>query len=140
MTKKFITNIIAIKNQSDVLSFIALKKLEKDGHLVERYTYWKEKGIKNLCVIVNVGKNKLNEAYLATSGLGGNHWTCFLVEFSSTGIFYYDSLAWSAPPNLLLKLKFLTSLIKVNYPNMKDFEIHAVNKDNEENVFFISQS
>ena len=26
-------------------------------------------------------------------------------------------------------------LIKVNYPDMQDFEIHAVNKDTEKNVF-----
>ena len=40
------------------------------------------------------------------------------------------------PPNFLLKLKFLTSLIKTNYRNMQDLEIHAANKDTEKNVFF----
>ena len=118
-----------------VLSFVALKELEKGGHLVERCTYWKGNGIQNLCVIVNVGRNKLNETYLATSRLTGNHWACFLVAFSSTDIFYCDSLAWPAPPNLLLKLKLLTSLIKVNYWDMPDFEVHVVNKDTEKNVF-----
>ena len=132
---EFITKINGIGNQSKVLSFVALKELEKGGHLVERYTYSKENSIQNLCVIVNVGRNKLSVTYLATSGLTGNHWACFLVEFSSTDVFYCDSLAWPAPPNLLLKLKFLTSLIKVNYPDMPDFEIHVINKDTEKKVF-----
>ena len=91
--EEFITKINAIGNQSKVLSFIALKEL------VEHYTYWKEKGIQNMCVTVNVGRNKLNETYLATSGLASNHWACFLVEVSSTEIFYWDSLAWPASPN-----------------------------------------
>ena len=112
-----------------------LKELEKDGHLVEHYAYWKEKCIQNLCVVVNVGRNKFSETFLATSGQAGNHWVCLLVEFSSTDIFYGDSLVWPAPPNSLLKLKFLTSLIKLNYPDMQDFKIHVVNKDTEKNVF-----
>ena len=33
-----------------------MKELEKSGHLVERYTYWKEKGTQNFCVMVNVGQ------------------------------------------------------------------------------------
>ena len=49
---------------------------------------------------------------MVTSGLGGNHWAYFLVEFLSTDVFYCDWLAWLATSNLLLKLKFLTSLIK----------------------------
>ena len=57
--------INAIGNQSKVLSFAALKKLEKGGHLVEVMHI--EKGIPNLCVIVNVGRNKLSKIYLATS-------------------------------------------------------------------------
>ena len=85
--EELITKINAIGNQSKVLSFIALKEFEIVGHLVERHTYWKKKGIQNLCVIINVGRNKLSETYLATSGQAGNHWTCFLVEFSSTNIF-----------------------------------------------------
>ena len=62
-----ITKTNLVVNQFRVLSFIALKELEKDGHLVERYTYLKGKGIQNLCVIVNVGRNKLSETYLSTS-------------------------------------------------------------------------
>ena len=69
MVEELITKINAIGNQSEVLSFIVLKELEKGGHLVEHYTYWREKGIQNICVIVNMGKNKFNETYLATSGL-----------------------------------------------------------------------
>ena len=91
--------------------------------------------IQNLCVIVNVGRNILSETYLATSGLAGNHWACFQAEFLSTDIFYCNSLAWPAPPNFIVKLKFLTLLIKVNYPNMPDFQIYVVNKDTERNVF-----
>ena len=72
---------------------------------------------------------------MATSALVGNHWACLLFEFSSTDIFYYDSLAWPAPPNLLLKLQFLTSLTKVNHPDMQDFEIHVLNKATGKNVF-----
>ena len=34
-----------------------------------------------------------------------------------------------------MQLKFLTSFIKVNYPDIQDFEIHAVNKNTEKNVF-----
>ena len=58
-----------------MLSFIALKELEKAGHLEDHYTYWKKKGIQNLCLIVNVGRNKLNKTYLvtSTSALAGNH-------------------------------------------------------------------
>ena len=62
--EEFITKINPIGNQCKVLSFIALKQLEKGGHLVEHYTYWKEKGLQNLRVIVNLGRNKLNEIYL----------------------------------------------------------------------------
>ena len=58
-------------------SFIALK----GGHLVEQLTYWKEKGVQNLCIIVNVGRNKISETYLATSGQAGSHLACSLVEF-----------------------------------------------------------
>ena len=94
---EFITKIIAIGNQSIVLLVIALKELKKGDHLVEHYTYWKEQSIQNQSIIVNVGRNKLNETHLATSRLAGNHWECFLVEFSSTDIFYCDSLAWSLP-------------------------------------------
>ena len=39
LIEESITMINAIVNQSKVLSFIALKKLEKGGHLVEPYTY-----------------------------------------------------------------------------------------------------
>ena len=70
-----------------------------------------------------------------TSGPAGNHWMCLLVEFSSTDIFSCDSLTWQDPPDSLLKLKFLTSLIKLNYLGMQDFEIHVVNKGTEKNVF-----
>ena len=139
LIEKIITKINVIGNQSKVLSFIALKELERDGHLVEPYAYWKEKGIQNLCVVVNIGRNKFSEAYLATSGLAGNHWVCLLVEFSSTEIFYCDSLAWPASPNSPLKLKFLTLLIKLNYPGMQDFEIYVVNKDTEKNVFLYQE-
>ena len=59
---------------------------------------------------------------------------CLLVKFSSTDIFSCDSLTWQDPPDSLLKLKFLTSLIKLNYLVMQDFEIH-VNKGTEKNVF-----
>ena len=67
--------------------------------------------------------------------LASVHWACFLVKLLSIDIFYCNLLAWLAPPNLPLKLKFLTSLIKVNYPNMQDFKVHAVNKNTEKNVF-----
>lgn len=120
-----------IGNQSKVLLFIDLKELGKDViHFGKR-----KQGIENLCVSVNVWRNKPNETYLTASELTGNHWTCSIVEFLSRGIFYCDSLAWLAPPNLLLKLKPLTSLIKVNLPNIQDFEIYTVNKDTEINAF-----
>ena len=45
MLEELITKINAIGNQSEVLSFIVLKELEKGGHLVEHYTYWRKKGI-----------------------------------------------------------------------------------------------
>ena len=85
--EELITKINAIGNQSKVLSFIALKEFKIGGHLVERHTCCNKKGIQNLCVIINVGRNKLSETYLATTGQAGNHWMCFLVDFSSTGIF-----------------------------------------------------
>ena len=79
--EELITKINAIGNQSKVSSFIALKEPKIGGHLTGRYTYWKGKGIQNLCVIINVGRNKLSETYLATSGQAVKHWTYFLVGF-----------------------------------------------------------
>ena len=94
MIEYSIKKINDIGNQSKVLLFIVLKELQEGGHLIECYTYWAGKGVQSMCVIGNLGRNKLNETYLATSGLAGNNWTCFLVEFSSTDIFYCDSVAW----------------------------------------------
>ena len=47
LIEELITKINIIGNQSKVLSFIALKELEKGSHLVELYTKWKEKSIQN---------------------------------------------------------------------------------------------
>ena len=38
-----------------------------------------------------------------------------------------------------MKLKLLTSLIKVNLPNIQDFEIYTVNKDTEINAFLYQE-
>lgn len=112
-----------------------LKDLGNTDKLVEMSSCWRENGMENLCVIANFGKNKLNELYLATNGFGGNHCTCFLIDFLAANIFHCDSLAWAISLDFLLEIAFPTSLIKGKDPRIYDLEIHVVNKNVEKNSF-----
>ena len=133
--EEFIPKINSLRSQSIVISLAALKDIQKSWKLAENVGFWRNNGIESLCIIANVGKNKLNETYFAINGLGGNHWACFLIEFQTKNIIYCDSLAWDPPHDFILKLEFLTSLIIQEYGNCKGFDIHVVNKSNEKSIF-----
>ena len=133
--EEFIPKINSLRTQSMVISLVALKDLQNAGKLAEKVVFLRNSGIENLCVIANVGKNKLNETYFAINGIGGNHWACFLIEFQTGNIIYCDSLAWDAPADFSLKIEFLTSLIIQEYANCNGSDIHMLNKNNKKSLF-----
>ena len=82
---------------------------------MRRFEIGKKRDVKSICIIANVGKDKLNETFLATASRTGNHWVCFLIDFESAVTFYFDSLAWNVPNNFLEQLKFVTNVAKKVY-------------------------
>ena len=54
----------------------------------------------NLSFVLNVGKSRDGQVFLANDSCPGNHWTFLHYNSSSKTITYGDSLGWSPPANL----------------------------------------
>ena len=106
----------SLQNKSIIDSFITsmtnLVALNCSGKLHDNIKDWKERNISSVCIIMNFGKDKVGDTYLAekTWKRTTRH-ACFwisLVEYCGTAIFLLGRL------QIITKLSFLTSTIKTS--------------------------
>ena len=74
-------NVFSNKRRDAIITMMAqLNAIHRDGYIADKVTVWKQNFVKRLCIIFNVGKDKLNESYLADEVRGGSHWSCLLID------------------------------------------------------------
>ena len=106
---------------------------------------WKQNFVKRLCIIFNVGKDKLNESYLADEVRGGSHWSCLLIDIFLGKLIYSDSSAWDIPNDVMSKIQFLldsiTNIYELEQNHFSTIETaHKPNRSSRKSVVHVCNS
>ena len=67
---------------------VPLWDLGSGGKLEELILGWKKNNVTSVCVIANMGKDRLDETFLARTTSTGTHWVCFLIDLTSQNVIY----------------------------------------------------
>ena len=78
----FISLINGIWKNVNIASLVELRDLRNGGKLEELILGWKKNNLTSVCVIANVGKEKLDETFLASTTRTGNYWACFQIDLT----------------------------------------------------------
>ena len=132
----FISLINGIRKDTHISSLVELRDLGSGGKLEELKLGWKKYNVTSICVIANMGKDKLDETFLASTTRTGNYWACFLINLTSQNVIYCDSLAWNAPRDLISNLDFLINPVRKIFPYTSEyvFIIDTINKGSKNNI------
>ena len=132
----FISPISGIQKDTHIASLVELMDLGSGGKLEESILGWKKNNVTPVSLIANVGKDKLDETFLASTTRTGNYWTCFLNDLTSQNVVYCNSLAWNAPRDLISNLDFLINPVFKIIPHTNEyvFTINTINKGSKNNV------
>ena len=119
MMQFFISPISGIQKDTHIASLVELMDLGSGGKLEESILGWKKNNVTPVSLIANVGKDKLNETFLASTTRTGNYWTC-----------------WNAPRDLISNLDFLINPVCKIIPHTNEyvFTINTINKGSKNNV------
>ena len=90
----------------------------------------------SVCVIANVGKDKLDEMFLVSTTRTGNHWACFLIDLTFQNIIYCNSLTWNASRDIITNLDFLINPGRKTFSHTNEyiFTIETINKGSKNNI------
>ena len=69
----FISLINGIRNDTHIVSLVELRDLRSGAKLEELILGWKKNNVTSVCVIANMGKDKLDETFLVSTTPTGNH-------------------------------------------------------------------
>ena len=113
-----------------------LRDLGSGGKLEDLMLGWKKNNVASVCVIANVGKDKLNETFLASTIRTGDHWAGFPIDLTSQNVTYCDSLAWNAPQDLISNLGFLINPVRKIFAHTNKYvgTTDTTNKGSKNNI------